>query len=152
MKIFIMRHGQAAMMAPSDETRPLTSYGESQAIQQGKKLKDKISHIEKVLVSPYLRTNQTFDGVNFAFEGQLTKEICNDLTPHGESRLVVDYLEMLKDQGVQSVLVISHIPMVHDLIYDLSHQSKPLSYSPSSFAELTWLNQWASLDDFIQGE
>ena len=39
MKVFIMRHGEAEVVASSDETRRLTDYGCKQSISQGQWLK-----------------------------------------------------------------------------------------------------------------
>ena len=40
MKIFIMRHGEAEVIASSDEARHLTDYGRKQSILQGQWLKN----------------------------------------------------------------------------------------------------------------
>lgn len=39
MKVFIMRHGEAEVVASSDEARHLTEYGRKQSISQGQWLK-----------------------------------------------------------------------------------------------------------------
>ena len=39
MKIFIMRHGEAEVIASSDEARHLNDYGRKQSILQGQWLK-----------------------------------------------------------------------------------------------------------------
>ena len=40
MKIFIMRHGEAEVIASSDEARHLNDYGRKQSILQGQWLKN----------------------------------------------------------------------------------------------------------------
>ena len=39
MKIFVMRHGEAEVIASSDEARHLNNYGRKQSISQGQWLK-----------------------------------------------------------------------------------------------------------------
>ena len=57
MKIFIMRHGEAEVIASSDESRHLNDYGRKQSISQGQWLKTHLNStalsVQKVIVSPY---------------------------------------------------------------------------------------------------
>ena len=72
MKIFIMRHGEAEVVASSDETRRLTDYGRKQSISQGQWLKTHLNStalsVQKVIVSPYVRAQETFELVNAALD------------------------------------------------------------------------------------
>ena len=43
MKIFIMRHGEAEVVASSDEARHLNDYGRKQSISQGQWLKNQLN-------------------------------------------------------------------------------------------------------------
>ena len=66
MKIFIMRHGEAEVMAKTDKARRLTEYGKKQAFAQGLWLAKQLNStaLERVLVSPYQRAQETFEQVN----------------------------------------------------------------------------------------
>ena len=76
MKIFIMRHGEAEVVSSSDEARHLTDYGRKQSILQGQwlkkpsKFKPHLS-VQKVIVSPYVRAQETFELVNSALGNTL---------------------------------------------------------------------------------
>ena len=63
MQVFIMRHGDAALDAASDSVRPLTSCGCDESRLMANWLKGQKVDIERVLVSPFLRAEQTLDVV-----------------------------------------------------------------------------------------
>ena len=98
MQVFIMRHGDAALDAASDSVRPLTSCGCDESRLMANWLKGQKVDIERVLVSPFLRAEQTLDvvgecmnlptgvdvlpeyrrqGIASALTSRLTKEIIN---------------------------------------------------------------------------
>ena len=58
-KLWIMRHGQAQSMAPSDELRPLTDAGRRQVSINSQALANET--FTHVFVSPYLRAQQTWE-------------------------------------------------------------------------------------------
>ncbi len=68
MQVFIMRHGDAALDAASDSVRPLTVCGCDESRQMATWLKGQKVDIERVLVSPYLRAEQTLDIVGGVHE------------------------------------------------------------------------------------
>jgi phosphohistidine phosphatase len=59
MQVFIMRHGDAALDAASDSVRPLTLCGCDESRQMATWLEGQKVDIERVLVSPFLRAEQT---------------------------------------------------------------------------------------------
>lgn len=113
MKVLIMRHGEAGHFAESDAQRALTPRGrlESDAvakvcIEQG------ITHFDKVLVSPYLRAQQTWQEISAYFEAK-TVETCEDITPYGQSQHVYDYLcALIEVEQPEQILLVSHLPLV----------------------------------------
>ncbi|MCW9714750.1 phosphohistidine phosphatase SixA [Avibacterium sp. 21-594] len=137
MKIFVMRHGEAQTIAPSDSARPLTENGKQQSYQQGQWLHSINAEFDKVLVSPYLRAQQTFEQVNLAFQNQLqTKlETWDGITPYGDAGLVRDYLTVLAQDGVESLLIISHLPLVGDIVRELCGRN-PANFYPAVIVEI----------------
>ncbi|MCW9709736.1 phosphohistidine phosphatase SixA [Avibacterium sp. 21-586] len=137
MKIFVMRHGEAQTLAPSDSARPLTENGKQQSYQQGQWLYAINAELDKVLVSPYLRAQQTFEQVNLAFQNQLQskQETWEGITPYGDASLVRDYLHLLAEEGVQNLLIISHLPLVGDIVRELSGKN-PARFYPAVVVEL----------------
>lgn len=63
--------------------------------------------IERVLVSPFLRAEQTLEEVGDCLNLPSSAEVLPELTPCGDVGLVSAYLQALTNEGVALVLVIS---------------------------------------------
>ena len=143
MKIFIMRHGEAEVVSSSDEARHLTDYGRKQSILQGQWLKNHLNStalsVQKVIVSPYVRAQETFELVNLALDNILNDvETWSGVTPYGNATLVADYLSVLQKQGVESVLLVSHLPLVGSIVSELYGKRNPISFYPSTIVQIDW--------------
>lgn len=114
-----MRHGEAALEAASDAVRPLTLCGRDESRQMAAWLNTKSVDIERVLVSPYLRAEQTLATVREALTLPEGEEVLPELTPGGNAEQVGSYLQALAMQGVSSVLIVSHLPLVGYLVAEL---------------------------------
>lgn len=137
MQVFIMRHGDAALDAASDSVRPLTHCGCDESRQMATWLKGQKVDIDRVLVSPFLRAEQTLDVVREAMNLPETQDILPELTPCGDVHLVGDYLQVLAKEGVSSVLVISHLPLVGYLVSELCPDETPPMFTTSAIANVT---------------
>ncbi len=118
MKIFIMRHGEAQHHAASDAERALTDRGrdESVSVARAGVTQKSLSHIDKVLVSPYLRAQQTWQEISQYFSAD-SIETCEDITPYGQSDMVFEYVSArVEAEELQSVLLVSHLPLVGYLV------------------------------------
>lgn len=100
-------------------------------------LKGHAGSIDRILVSPYLRAEQTLAVASeeLSFCGQT--DILPELTPGGDPQRVADYLQMLAIEGVSSVLVVSHLPLVGYLVSALCPQESPPMFSTSAIANVT---------------
>lgn len=113
MKIFIMRHGEAEHYASSDAERQLTDRGRSASAavaqactQQGAK------QFDKVIVSPYIRAQQTWQEIAPYFDAN-SIEISEDITPYGDSEQVAEYVQAIAEhEKLESILLVSHLPLV----------------------------------------
>ncbi|MFC0323871.1 phosphohistidine phosphatase SixA [Gallibacterium melopsittaci] len=146
MDIFIMRHGEAGFSAFNDKDRPLTARGEEQASEQGLWLVKQMLP-EQVLVSPYLRAKQTYQYVQQHFSHSILTETWDNLTPHGNPELVVDYLETLQQQGVKSVLIVSHLPLVDEIVTALGIR-EAIAFHPATIVHLEKTEQITKLIEF----
>ena len=88
MQVFIMRHGDAALDAASDSVRPLTVCGCDESRQMATWLKGQQVDIERVLVSPYLRAEQTLDIVGECMNLPKHVDVMAELAPCGDVGLV----------------------------------------------------------------
>ncbi|MCP1440255.1 phosphohistidine phosphatase [Erwinia persicina] len=137
MQVFIMRHGDAALDAASDAVRPLTHCGCDESRQMAGWLNGQKVDIDRVLVSPYLRAEQTLSTVREALILPVEQEVLPELTPGGDPALVACYLQALAKEGVKAVLVISHLPLVGYLVSELCPQETPPMFATSAIASVT---------------
>ena len=73
MRIFIMRHAEAEMMAQSDKARQLTARGRQQSLTQGEWLKSVIPDFDKIISSTYTRAIATFEQINLVYNQKLAE-------------------------------------------------------------------------------
>ena len=112
MQVLIMRHGDAALQAASDSVRPLTAKGITDSRCMAKWLAGQHVQIDTVLVSPYLRAEQTLTEIRDALSLPAQEEVMPGLTPSGNADSTADYIRFLAEEGRNGVLVVSHLPLV----------------------------------------
>ncbi|QCR35438.1 phosphohistidine phosphatase SixA [Nissabacter sp. SGAir0207] len=137
MQVLIMRHGEAALEAASDAVRPLTPCGREESQQMAAWLNAKPLNIDRVLVSPYLRAEQTLATVRGTLTLPEDEDVLSELTPGGDAGLVACYLEALAKEGVSTVLVVSHLPLVGYLVAELCPGECPPMFATSAIASVT---------------
>lgn len=137
MQVFIMRHGDAALDAASDSVRPLTPCGCDESRQMATWLKGQKVDVERVLVSPFLRAEQTLNEVGECMNLPDNVDVLPELTPCGDVGLVSAYLHALANEGTSSVLVISHLPLVGYLVSELCPGETPPMFTTSAIASVT---------------
>lgn len=113
MKVFIMRHGEAAHFAASDAERELTQHGITQSLAVAQACeKQGEETLDLVLVSPYVRAQQTWQVISplFSVKEQMTYE---EITPYGNAEEIYTYVSALAQvKSLNSVLLVSHLPLV----------------------------------------
>ncbi|WP_114765260.1 phosphohistidine phosphatase SixA [Vibrio rhodolitus] len=132
MKIVIMRHGEAETFAQSDAERALTKFGRSASRDVAQRCtQEGIAQFDKVLVSPYKRAQQTWQELEEIFDAK-DVQLCEEITPYGDSESVVDYLQAIIDvEQLESVLLVSHLPLVGYLTADLVVDMAPPMFPTS---------------------
>ncbi len=135
VNFYIMRHGEAVTFAESDAKRALTPRGIKQSQQVAEKSQELgASHFSKVLVSPYLRAQQTWQHIASYYHTDAIEE-CQDITPYGQAESVAHYIcALAQAQSLDSVLVVSHLPLVGYLTAELSQATVAPMFSTSSMA------------------
>ncbi|EAT11802.1 phosphohistidine phosphatase SixA [Bermanella marisrubri] len=114
-RLFILRHGQAANVAPSDAERPLTVHGEAQALQLAKQWQG--FHFDYVFVSPYTRAQQTWQ----ALSSQLTTDHIETVTwctPDISTKKAIDTLVTLPNPC--KALIVCHQTFAGRLVTQLT--------------------------------
>ncbi len=143
MHIYIMRHGQAQMMASSDAQRALTSIGIEQSARMAQYMRSKNVVFDALMLSPYLRAQQTWRSVCDYFPKVAHQQTVKMLTPSGSVHKTLTEIFSLQAQGIKSVLLISHLPLVGYLVSELAPQSAVCAFSTSSIAHIE-LNEQGS--------
>ena len=138
MKLFLMRHGEASFDAATDQERELTERGLHAADTMGTRLS--VHPISLVLVSPYVRAQQTWSKVAPHLSANPSIETLDDLKPDASTenaaQVIMAYAQ--KHQA-QDVLVIGHMPILGELVCEFGSHFSPTSFVPASVVELdTW--------------
>ncbi|MER2473275.1 phosphohistidine phosphatase SixA [Photorhabdus laumondii] len=132
MQIFIMRHGDAALDAISDAARQLTPRGCDESQKMACWLARQKHQIDLVLVSPYIRAEQTLQIVRKSLSLPDGEEVLLGLTPSGDAATVSSYLQFLAEQGYNAILVVSHLPLVSYLVAELCPAETPPMFATSA--------------------
>jgi len=139
MQLFVMRHGQASPTAPSDQQRPLTATGEQEARLMGKWLSKAAEHIDCIVVSPYVRAQQTAKLVQQTLSYDVKIETLDMITPSGSATLVHDYLDgLLAVNQYQTVLFVSHMPFVSYFVAELTYDSQAPIFQTAGIAHIQY--------------
>lgn len=118
MELFILRHGHAVAEAPKDSLRELSPDGriEVQAIIE--RNKEKLGNINSLVVSPYLRAQQTAEIV-LNLLGDIPKVDSPIFTPGGNPKQAIETLHHMYSEGGSSIMVVGHQPLLGVLLDDL---------------------------------
>lgn len=137
MQIYIMRHGQAEMTAYSDAERNLTKLGKQESELMAKHLAAQNVSLDAVLVSPYIRAQQTWQAVHPFFSEVKDIQTLAFLKPNGSARRAVNELLALQAQGAQHVLIISHLPLVGYIVGELAPAAGVPAFLTSAMAHIS---------------
>lgn len=156
MNIWVMRHGEAGFNAKQDNERTLTDFGRAMAEKQGqwlgKRLDQQQLYLDKILVSPYERAKQTWQGVERGLQAVSSNKIFTHLveewdgiTPAGEVQNVLNYAAFLREEGARNLLIISHLPLVFDLVQAFTQYQHSVHFYPAVIAEIDWRTEAGKL-------
>ena len=133
MQLFFMRHGDAINDLVNDVERPLSNLGQHQVQDMAHWLSNQLDEFDLVLVSPYLRTNQTWLEMAEFFRKPKKLVVLNDLIPSGKANMTVDVILAYAEQyEAKNVLIISHMPILGYLIAELVPDCEPPLFAPSA--------------------
>jgi phosphohistidine phosphatase len=120
MNLLLMRHCEAESGPQDDPTRQLTETGKRQAREMGAFLARQIGRVDLVITSWMARARDTATIIAKALGCERTEETpaLEPNRPVGEAWLEINLLRTLHD--AESVLVVTHDPLVNELIQSLS--------------------------------
>lgn len=125
MQLFIIRHGEAELETKPDSARQLNLQGQQECESAGHWIGKQCRDFDLVLISPFVRTQQTWEMLEK--QGITTKKIetLQDLTPESDPETTACAIKAYS-QGLTKVLVISHLPLVCFLVDELVAETCPL--------------------------
>jgi phosphohistidine phosphatase len=111
VKIWVLRHGQAAAQAATDAERPLTAAGQQEVRLMASLLQGQ--PLDAILASPYLRAQQTAALVCTELGYERGVATAPWLTPDDDPCEVLRYLA---ERQERNLLLVSHQPLVSQLL------------------------------------
>lgn len=137
MYIFIMRHGEAVAYQHNDRDRPLTELGVRESCETANWLLSFLQEhqikLERALISPYLRAQQTFENANRVLNiAQYSNS--KDIIPTGDALQMHRYLDLYlaEHASCQGILLVSHMPFVSYLLDELCAEHHSTLFSTGS--------------------
>ncbi|WP_371377038.1 phosphohistidine phosphatase SixA [Thalassotalea aquiviva] len=152
MNIFIMRHGDASEVATNDSLRPLTQSGIEEVKICAHWLESQPAKIDLILVSPYVRAQQSADELEQALSYPVERDTLDILIPAGKATQVHDFIDgLLSEQPTINVLLVSHMPLVSYLTAVLTHDHQMPIYPTAGTAQIDYNPELmhGSLVDFL---
>ncbi|MCF2863525.1 phosphohistidine phosphatase SixA [Pseudoalteromonas sp. Cnat2-41] len=125
--ILIMRHGEAQALQAQDHLRELTQRGRQQADHVGQWLAQRFNP-QGLLVSPYVRAQQTAECVKEHCRGFTLEQTCDDIIPSANAKTAVDYLQALTEvhTEIDTWLVVAHMPIVSYMVAEFCPEQMPI--------------------------
>lgn len=152
MRIFCLRHGKAENRADRDFQRQLTPQGVADVGAVIRGCAGRLAEVERIISSPYTRARQSAEiaARELAYPDPLT--FTELLQPEAELSDLIAYLRDLESgEGINSVLLVTHQPLIGELVSHLSSDSGWLHLGTANlvavqaqglapgFAEVLWL-------------
>jgi len=119
MQLFILRHGEAQSVAPTDAQRQLTARGRLQVEQILQASLSAMGDVNCIYASPYIRAQQTAEIASRVL--RLPIVTCEQLVPDTPRSDVVQLVESLQcdpqgEGGRLTPLLVSHQPLVGSFV------------------------------------
>ncbi|WP_086931280.1 phosphohistidine phosphatase SixA [Agarilytica rhodophyticola] len=119
MQLFILRHGEAVSEAPKDSLRELSALGRQEVAAAVNADKAYLDSVDYLIVSPYLRAQQTAKIVAKRLEG-ITCHNSDLLVPSGDPDQVIKMLYTLfHERNVNTIMLVGHQPLLGTLLDQL---------------------------------
>lgn len=126
MKLLLLRHGEASFDAERDFDRTLTDAGQVAIRLRAQQILDFPMTVEKTLVSPYIRTLETAELVE-AILGPSSRIVDDAFVPDASPAHAASAVVRLTGEYSGPILVITHQPLITDLIKFLTHSHQPMA-------------------------
>ncbi len=136
MLVYIMRHGEAESLAGRDKERQLTPLGASECALVGRWMSAFQPQVDYILTSPYVRVMQSLAALRAGWPSEKAVVETHDyLVPNAPAEKAAHYLwDLAYSKSVDSVLVVSHMPLVSFLVEALDSGKQSPIFCTSGLA------------------
>lgn len=128
MELFILRHGEAGKRlssATGDRSRPLTSTGKAEVLEEARALKRIGIKFNVIVTSPLKRAYETANIVANIYKKKNILKIWNELAPEGS---VTDVYQKISQFGPEtSIFMVGHEPQLTEITKGIIHKDKTAS-------------------------
>jgi phosphohistidine phosphatase len=139
MQVYIMRHGQAFTSGTDDALRELTAEGQQEASEMAKWISNQNIPIDKVIVSPFVRAQQTFNEIQNSLDKSVVITTLDFITPSGSAQRMHDYIDgICVTENVSHLLIVSHMPLVCYLVAELTTDGDCPLFQTASIAHIDY--------------
>jgi len=141
--LIIVRHAKAAHPpGMADRDRPLTARGEAEARLAGELLTEALSATPTVLVSPAMRTRQTWELLSGASADMVPATYDHRIYSAGWTEL----LRVLREvpAAARQVILVGHNPGCAELVAELTDEP-PASFPTAGVARIAVAQPWSDL-------
>ncbi len=140
MQVYLVRHGAYSMESSGSMGPPLSSVGKAQARSIGELLRAQGVKPDVVITSPYLRAQETAQGIQEALGSAIAPIVSRDFTPNGDPTTMRAVIEALP---AKTVLVVGHMCSIGELAQHFT-PSAPHNFETCTTVALERINDaWA---------
>ncbi|MGO2355200.1 MAG: phosphohistidine phosphatase SixA [Marinomonas foliarum] len=131
-RLYVLRHGNAQPYGYDlDERRELTELGVAEVKMAALAFKSRAETLDVVLVSPYVRAQQTAKVFLSSLDVSVEQQNCPLITPDGRC---MDVALWLNEQPYESILLVTHQPFAHQFVDFLVDEPFPVSFAMTTAA------------------
>jgi phosphohistidine phosphatase len=128
MELFILLHGEAGKRLSSaigDRSRPLTSTGNAEVLEEARALKSIGIKFNVIVTSPLKRAYETANIVANIYKKKNILKVWNELAPEGS---ITDVYRKISQFGPESlILMVGHEPQLTEITKGIIHKDKAVS-------------------------
>lgn len=146
-RLIIQRHGKAENKTALDSDRDLELEGEEQIKKVGDSMRSKKNIPDLILFSPAIRALKTKDIIMDSL-----KEFSENITIK-QAPVIYDndYRQILKlisetDDGINTLMIIGHIPSLEEVLYFLIKENKPIGTGKQAVVDIE-VDSWTALEN-----
>jgi phosphohistidine phosphatase len=136
----IMRHAKAeeGRFGMSDRERKLTKTGHEEATEAGQRIHAAVGVVDRIVSSEYVRAQETAKDVHTSLS-EIEKDVALEVDARLNCESSVDsMLELIAEQGQETVIYVLHMPQVQELCWRLiAGSSVDLAFTTCAWAVIS---------------